>query len=331
MSDSTVVYHRYVDYSKTGNAIQELRYCKGKWELLSRLEDGSESSIPISHNAAQAWESVLREADVLTSTDYSWMIRQVLREFTGKNRSIVVSDVKGERKVEFCPEQWEIVGVHNITDFLAPSVHDLYLFHSEGKWIELSKILYLDREHDQLSDKYFYIKVLDEKQATQFLVDYDLDFPEELSHLSPVDFSPSLIQEADKPKEVKPSKEATNDRKKRTGRKPKGSTERTRKELLVATLLKHHNHGGDINTTPIGVSEIAALNIEGLSKPQVSKAFNEDLKVAHDKYKLICGDYAMLKRFLDKLEDPFFDEKQKTNRGDSINLRAEEQDDFEDE
>jgi hypothetical protein len=39
----------------------------------------------------------------------------------------------------------------------------------------------------------------------------------------------------------------------------------------------------------------------------------------------------MLKRFFDKLEDPFFDEKQKTNRGDSINLRAEEQDDFEDE
>jgi hypothetical protein len=331
MSDPKVVYHRYVDRQKEGRPIQELRYLKGKWELLSRLEDGSESLGPISHNEAQAWENDLREADVLTPTDDSWMIRQVLRDFTGKNRSIFISDTEDKRKVEFLPEQWEIVGVTQITDFLAVYIQDQYLFRSDSTWIEVSKHLCLDPEWSERSDEYFYLKVFDEKQAAQFLINNDLEFPDDLNHLSPVDFSPSLIQEAEKPKEVKPSREATKTRKKRRGRKSKGSTERTRKELLVATLLKHHNHGGDINSAPIGVSEIAALNIEGLSKPQVSKAFNEDLKVAHDKYKLICRDYETLKMFLDKLEDPFFDPKQKTNREDSLNLRGEEEEDFEDE
>jgi len=318
MSDSTVVYYRYVDYSKTGNAIQELRYCKGKWELLSRLEDGSESSKPLSHDEAKDWESVLCETDVLISTDDSWMIRKILRDFGGTNR---ILDAKTSKKVDFLPEQWEIVGVKQIADYLAPSVGDLYLFHGEGTWIEVSRFLFYDNEFVGDSKDYFHVTVLDEQEASQFLIDHDLDFPKELIHLSPECFSPGFVKSQEKPKGVKPSKDSKDTTDKKVGRKPKNSQERSRKELLVSLLLEHHKYStGNLDQTPINLGQIEKRI---MSKTTASRALNDDLGISYDRYKTICEDYQTLEGFLGKLENPFQDNRERTNREGSINIRGE--------
>jgi hypothetical protein len=318
MSDSTVVYYRYVDYSKTGNAIQELRYCKGKWELLSRLEDGSESSKPLSHDEAKDWESVLCETDVLISTDDSWMIRKILRDFGGTNR---ILDAKTSKKVDFLPEQWEIVGVKQIADYLAPSVGDLYLFHGEGTWIEVSRFLFYDNEFVGDSKDYFHVTVLDEQEASQFLIDHDLDFPKELIHLSPECFSPGFVKSQEKPKEVKPSKDSNDTTDKKVGRKPRNSQERSRKELLVSKLLEHHRYGTkDLDQKPIKLGQFEKDC--SMSKTTASRAF-VDLELTYRKYVKICEDYQDLKLFLMKLDKPFRDYREKTNLQESIDIRGE--------
>ena len=318
MSDSTVVYYRYVDYSKTGNVIQELTYSKGKWELLSRLENGSESKTSISHDEAKDWESVFTEGGVLTETKESWMIRRVLRDFEGTNR---IRDAKTRKKVDFLPEQWEIIGVNQIVDFLDTTALDLYLFHGEGTWIEVGRFAYLEDEFVGAYMNAFQVKVLDEREASQFLIDHDLDFPQELIHLSPDCFSPGFVKSKEIFKEVKPSKDSKDTTDKKVGRKPKNSKARTRKELLVSKLLEHHKYStGNLDQTPLNLGQIEK---EGtMSKATACRAL-KDLGITYKKYNGICEDYQTLKVFLGKLDNPFPKSRERTNREGSINIQGE--------
>jgi hypothetical protein len=195
------------------------------------------------------------------------------------------------------------------------------LFHGEGTWIEVSRFLFYDNEFVGDSKDYFHVTVLDEQEASQFLIDHDLDFPKELIHLSPECFSPGFVKSQEKPKEVKPSKDSNDTTDKKVGRKPRNSQERSRKELLVSKLLEHHRYGTkDLDQKPIKLGQFEKDC--SMSKTTASRAF-VDLELTYRKYVKICEDYQDLKLFLMKLDKPFRDYREKTNLQESIDIRGE--------